>query len=106
MIYFEILNRGSFRVFNVRFRSQSLKVGEKSTMDSRLIFQLTASAIASICSGASLAFWLLSTEALSQPGLSKKRLILSQAVIGGVIILGSVVSVFLAIRQVYSKNSK
>ncbi|KAL2811824.1 hypothetical protein BDW59DRAFT_177057 [Aspergillus cavernicola] len=74
-------------------------------MDSRLIFQLTASAIASVCSGASLALWILSTEALSQPGLTKRRLILSQAVVSGVIILGSVVSVFLTIRQVNSQNN-
>ncbi|TQB67760.1 hypothetical protein MPDQ_004812, partial [Monascus purpureus] len=73
-------------------------------MDAQTTFQLTASTAASACSGASLAFWLLSVEARKQPAFHKKPVLLSQAVIGGVIIIGSIVSIVLAIRLASSNS--
>lgn len=75
-------------------------------MDHRLQFQLAVSTAASVFSGASFALWLLSIEAFKQPAFNKKSVILSQAVISGVIILGSIASTFIAIRQASFKNSK
>lgn len=77
-----------------------------SNMDAQTTFQLTASTAASACSGASLAFWLLSVEARKQPAFHKKPVLLSQAVIGGVIIIGSIVSIVLAIRLASSNSGK
>ncbi|KAL2840805.1 hypothetical protein BJY01DRAFT_16130 [Aspergillus pseudoustus] len=81
-----------------------LIVNEISNMDAQAIFQLTASTAASVCSGASLAFWLLSAEVWKQPAFHKKPVLLSQAIIGGVIIIGSIVSIVLAIRQANPKS--
>lgn len=75
-------------------------------MDSEVIFQLTASIIASIFCGASLAFWLLSIDAMSLQRLSKEPLISSQAVIGGFVFLGSITSVFLALLAADPKYGK
>lgn len=75
-------------------------------MDSELIFQLTASTIASICCGASLAFWLLSIKAMSLRRLSKEPLISTQAVIGGFVFLGSSASILLAFLQVNAKDGR
>lgn len=66
-------------------------------MNSEVVFQLTASIIASIFCGASLAFWLLSNDAMSLQRLSKEPLISSQAVIGGFVFLGSIASILLAL---------
>ncbi|KAL2811452.1 hypothetical protein BDW59DRAFT_179171 [Aspergillus cavernicola] len=73
-------------------------------MDLQLIFQLVASAAALTCSGASLTLWLLSIEPLDQRPFGKKLLIIGQAVIGGVIITGLVVSCYLAIQQANFKT--
>jgi hypothetical protein len=71
------------------------KVSKLQEMDSALIFQLTASILASICSAGSLAFWLLSIN-INLQRLSKEPLIASQAVIGCFVFLGSIASILLA----------
>lgn len=73
-------------------------------MDLLLIFQLIASAAASASSGASLILWLLSIGGLDWRTFDKKLLIVSQAVIWGLIIIGSIVSYFLAIQQLNLKR--
>jgi hypothetical protein len=75
-------------------------------MELDLIFQLVASTTATLCSVASLAFWLLYTEALSQGKRNKKQLIYSQIMIGGIIILGSVASMLLALKRTTADNGK
>lgn len=75
-------------------------------MDLLLILQVTASAAATACCGASLSLWLLSSGNLNQRALDKKLLIISQAVIYGVIIIGSFVSCFLVIQQTKFKSGK
>lgn len=71
------------------------KVSNLQEMDSAPIFQLTASILASICCGGSLAFWLLSIKAMSLRRLSKEPLISGQALIGGFAFLGSIASILL-----------
>ncbi|KAJ6064751.1 hypothetical protein N7444_000404 [Penicillium canescens] len=73
-------------------------------MELDLIFQLVASTTATLCSVASLAFWLLYTEALSRGKRNKQQLIYSQIMIGGIIILGSVVSMLLALKRTTADN--
>ncbi|KAJ5418709.1 uncharacterized protein N7487_002259 [Penicillium crustosum] len=73
-------------------------------MELDLIFHLVASTTATLCSVASLAFWLLYTEALSQGKRNKKQLIYSQIMIGGIIILGSVASMLLALKRTTADN--
>jgi hypothetical protein len=71
-----------------------------------MVFQLTASIIASIFCGASLAFWLLSIDAMSLQRLSKEPLISSQAAIGGLVFLGSIASILLALLTANPKSRK
>jgi hypothetical protein len=75
-------------------------------MDFLLIFQVVASAAASACSAASLLLWLLSLEGLKRRVFDKKLLIIGQTVIGGVIIIGSIVPYILMIKQVNNKSGK
>lgn len=75
-------------------------------MELDLIFQLVASTTATLCSVASLAFWLLYTEALSRGKRNKQQLIYSQIMIGGIIILGSVASMLLALKRTTTDNGK
>jgi hypothetical protein len=82
------------------------KVSNLQEMDSALIFQLTASILASICCGGSLAFWLLSIKSMSLRRLSKEPLISSQAVIGGFVFLGSTASILLAFLEVNPKDGR
>ncbi|KAL4923031.1 uncharacterized protein BDV17DRAFT_25722 [Aspergillus undulatus] len=74
-------------------------------MDAQEIFQLAASTAASACSGASLAFWLLSIGAPHQPAFHSKPVLLSQAVIGGALIIGSITSIVLTIQQTNPKSN-
>lgn len=67
-------------------------------MDSLAIFQVAASAAASACSGVGLILWLVSMGDLNRRAFDKKLLIIGQAVIGGFITIGSIVSCFLAIQ--------
>ncbi len=73
-------------------------------MNLLLMFQVTASAAASACSGASLILWLLSLGNLKRRMFDKKLLIMGQVIIGGVIIIGSIASCFLTINQANIKN--
>ena len=73
-------------------------------MELDLIFQLVASTTATLCSVASPAFWLLYTEAINQGKRNKKQLIYSQIMIGGIIILGSVASMLLALKRTTADN--
>lgn len=75
-------------------------------MELDLIFQLVASTTATLCSVASLAFWLLFTEALSPGKRNKQQLIYSQIMIGGIIILGSVASMLLTLKRTTADNGK
>lgn len=75
-------------------------------MDPEVVFQLTASTIASISCGASLALWLLSIDAMNLQRLSKEPLISSQAVIGVFVLLGSVASILLALLDAALKDCK
>ena len=68
-------------------------------MDHDLIFQLIASIVAMIFSAASLASWLFNTETLGQKGWSRKPLIFTQIIIGGIIILGSIASMILTVKR-------
>jgi hypothetical protein len=83
---------------------KSLRELETKRMDLGLIFQLVASTTAMLCSGSSLAFWLLYTNALNQTERSKNGLIYSQIIIGGIIILGSIVSMILAFKTTAPNN--
>ncbi|KAL4934985.1 hypothetical protein BDV06DRAFT_217756 [Aspergillus oleicola] len=65
-------------------------------MDLLLIFQLTASAAASVSSGANLILWLLSIGGLNWRTFDKKLLIVSQAVIWGLLLLAQ--SSFIYVR--------
>lgn len=73
-------------------------------MELDLIFQLVASTTATLCSVASLAFWLSHTEALNQGKRNNKQLIYSQIMIDGIIILGLVASVVLAVKGTTADN--
>lgn len=73
-------------------------------MELDLIFQLVASTTATLCSIASLAFWLSYTEALTQGKRKKKQLIYSQIMIGGIVILGSVASMVLTLKRATADN--
>ncbi|KAJ5993343.1 hypothetical protein N7451_009067 [Penicillium sp. IBT 35674x] len=73
-------------------------------MDHDLIFQLIASTVAMIFSAASLASWLFNTETIGQKGWSRKPLIFTQIIIGGIIILGSIASMVLAVKRVTSDD--
>ncbi|KAL4993998.1 hypothetical protein BDV10DRAFT_177702 [Aspergillus recurvatus] len=74
------------------------------TMDAQGTFQLAASTAASACTGASLALWLLSIGA-NQPAFHSKPVLLSQAVIGGILIIGPITSVVLTIQQTNPKSN-
>lgn len=74
-------------------------------MDDDLIFQLVASITATLCSGASLAFWLLYTEVLKQVEWRRKPLIYSQVITGGMIILGWIISMLLALERAITDNA-
>jgi hypothetical protein len=75
-------------------------------MAPEVVFQLTASTIASIFCGASLIFWLLSIKAMSLQRLSKEPLISSQVVIGGFVLLGSIASIPLTLLELNPKHRK
>ncbi|KAL4923411.1 uncharacterized protein BDV17DRAFT_244544 [Aspergillus undulatus] len=66
---------------------------------SSLLRVLIGQAAASFSSGANLMLWLLSIGGLDWRAFDKKLLIIAQAVIGGLIVIGSVVSCYLAIQQ-------
>ncbi|OJJ42054.1 hypothetical protein ASPZODRAFT_1668563 [Penicilliopsis zonata CBS 506.65] len=74
-------------------------------MDSNLLFQLTASTIASVCCGSSLALWLISIKALSWQRLKNEPLITAQATIGALVFLGSILSVLLSILRANLKTN-
>lgn len=57
-----------------------------------------------IVSAASLVSWLFNTETICQKGWSKKPLILTQIIIGGIIILGSIASMILAVKRITSDD--
>lgn len=67
-------------------------------MDSELLFQLTASTIASICYGSNLVLWLISIKAISWQRLKNEPLIAAQAAIGTFVFLGLIISVLLVIN--------
>lgn len=77
---------------------KDLRELETKRMDFGLIFQLIASTTAMLFSGSSLAFWLLYTNALNQTKRNKNRLIYSQIIIGGIIILGSIAFMVLTLK--------
>ncbi|EEH02620.1 predicted protein [Histoplasma capsulatum G186AR] len=68
-------------------------------MGNFFVFQLAASTIASVSSGASLMFWLI---LIANRDLSKIRLLhrnptlLCQAIIGAIVFMGTIISIFLA----------
>ncbi|KAL2782803.1 hypothetical protein BJX66DRAFT_319798 [Aspergillus keveii] len=69
-------------------------------MNTQETFQLSASTAALVCSAASLAFWLL----LNRFRIRKNLVILSQAVISGLIFLGSFSSMVLSIRPAIRRS--
>lgn len=75
-------------------------------MDSELVFQLTASTIASICYVSSLVLWLISIKAMSWQRLKNEPLIAAQAAIGAFVFLGSIISILLSILTANLKTSK
>lgn len=72
-------------------------------MSPHLIFQLVASTMAVLFSGASLMFWLLNSEVLGQEERTK-AIIYGQIIISATIILGSIASIPLAVQISHSKN--
>lgn len=75
-------------------------------MDTDLLFQLTASVVASVCYGIGFFVWLMSIRIFNLRAIAEKPLISSQVVLGGIALLGVIVSTLLVFVEVKPTNGK